>query len=173
MASSRTTIGRDDRGARISQILNSLSTYQIRTHYLIYFAMQNIFKESGFHFNMNDRPNMQIFIPYDTYIKAMNFSEEELSQITPMINHSFFGLHNESLIEDFSYGNEENIKKIFKEATTGGILCSPSAFGAELYLWAHGLSDKTYDYIFQIKEFENQKIEDLSIENIEQTKKQI
>lgn len=170
LASSRTSIGRDDRGARISQILNSLSTYQIRTHYLVYFAMQNIFKNSGFYFNMEDRPKMQIFIPFDTYIKSMNFSNEELEQITPIVSHSFFGLHNESLIGGFSYGNEEDIKKTFKDANSAGILCSPSAFGAELYLWAHGLSDKTYDYIFQISESENQQIENLTIDNIKQTK---
>jgi len=35
LASSRTDTGRDDRGARIGKLLDGLSTYQIRAHYLI------------------------------------------------------------------------------------------------------------------------------------------
>lgn len=33
LASSRTEVGRDDRGARIARVIDSLSAYQIRSHY--------------------------------------------------------------------------------------------------------------------------------------------
>jgi hypothetical protein len=36
LASSRTEDGRDDRGARIAKIVDGLSTYQLRSHYLLF-----------------------------------------------------------------------------------------------------------------------------------------
>src|SRR5690625_1838561 len=92
LASSRTEQGRDDRGARIGKTLDGLSIYQIRSHYIIYSLVRKLFKDSGYLFNMEDRPRMQIFIPWNAYIPSMEFDQKEMSQLVSIVNHAFFGL---------------------------------------------------------------------------------
>ena len=149
LASSRTEHGRDDRGARIAKITDALSTYQLRTHYLIYTTVRSLFAGRGLSLNMEGRPKMQIFIPFSGYIEAMDFSETEQRQLTSLFGHIFFGLHGDNLLEgEWQYGNKDSIVKKFAGATEGGIVCQPSALGAELFLWAFGQSDKPLDYLF-------------------------
>lgn len=155
LASSRTEQGRDDRGARIGKVLDGLSIYQIRTHYIVYTFIRKLFKDSGYLFNMDDRPRMQIFIPWGVYVHAMQFDQKELNQITSIVNHAFFGLNTDNLIETFQYGPENHIKKHCPEAQGDGILVSPSAFGAELYLWGYGLGDKDLSYILNDTAFKD------------------
>ena len=38
--------------------------------------------------------------------------------------------------------------KLFSGAKEGGIVCGPSALGAELFLWAFGHADKPLEFIF-------------------------
>lgn len=147
LASSRTDLGRDDRGARIAKILDGLSTYQIRSHYLVYSYIKKLFHDSGYQFNQDDRPKMELFIPWDSYFASMQFDEKEMDQVTSILNHSFFGLSTEDLIETFQYGPEDHIHKLCPDATGGGIIVQPSAFGAELYLWGYGEGNKDLAYV--------------------------
>lgn len=148
LASSRTELGRDDRGARIAKILDSLSTYQLRSHYLIYSSIHEKFLGRDIPFNMEGRPKMQIFIPFSGYLSAMDFNEAESNQIGQILNHVFFGLHRDSLIEDtWQYGPQNSISTLYPGAPEGGIVCQPSALGAELYLWAFGHPEKPLEYI--------------------------
>jgi hypothetical protein len=58
-------------------------------------------------------------------------------------------LHSENLIEDqFEFGPQDYMKKHLASVTDGGIVCQPSAHGAELFLWAFGESDKDMNYLF-------------------------
>jgi hypothetical protein len=155
LASSRTEQGRDDRGARIAKVLDGLSVYQIRSHYIIYTLIRKIFKGSGYFFNQEDRPRMQIFIPWTSYVDSMEFSENEMDQITSIVNHSFFGLSTDDIIGTFDFGPKEYIQKRFAEAKDGGILVSPSAFGVELYLWGYGQGDKDLPFIIKDNSFED------------------
>lgn len=146
LASSRTELGRDDRGARIAKILDGMSTYQIRSHYIIYSLIKKKFTGSGYKYNMEDRPKMQLFIPMDAYIASMQFDEKELQKFSAILNHALFGLNNDDLIDGFQYGPEEHIKKHFPDATSDGIIVSPSAFGAELYLWGYGEGNRELSF---------------------------
>jgi hypothetical protein len=150
LASSRTELGRDDRGARLAKILDGLSTYQIRTHYLIYSSIKQLFSKSNLPFNMEGRPKMQVFLPFSGYTPAMDFNESEQQQLSQLLNHIFFGLAAEDLINDsfWQYGPKDNIKKVYAEAQDGGIVCGPSALGAELFLWAFGCADQPLEFIF-------------------------
>lgn len=150
LASSRTEQGRDDRGARIAKIVDSLSNYQLRCHYLVYSTIRALFMGKGLSMKMSDRPKMQIFIPFSGFLAAMDFSQVEMGQITSLLSHIFFGLHGDNLLEGhWQYGDKENMVKIFAEAQEGGIICQPSALGTEIFLWAFGQADKDLDYIFK------------------------
>ena len=146
LASSRTELGRDDRGARIAKILDAMSTYQIRSHYVFYSLIKKKFSDSGYMYNLDDRHKMQLFIPINVYIASMQFDEKELEQFGAILNHALFGLNNDDLIETFQYGPEDNIKKHYPGASSDGILVTPSAFGAELYLWGYGEGNKALSF---------------------------
>ncbi|WP_018294693.1 hypothetical protein [Mariprofundus ferrooxydans] len=146
LASSRTELGRDDRGARIAKILDGMSTYQIRSHYIIYSLIKKKFTGSGYKYNMEDRPKMQLFIPMNVYIASMQFDEKEIQQFGAILNHALFGLSNDDLIENFQYGPKDHMQKSFPDATSDGILVSPSAFGAELYLWGYGEGNRELSF---------------------------
>lgn len=149
LASSRSEDGRDDRGARMARVADSLSTYQLRTHYLIYITIRKLFANSGLPFNMEGRPKMQIFIPYSGYLSAMDFSNAEQRQLGSLFSHIFFGLHGDNLLEGhWQYGEKERMVTLFPEAAEGGIICQPSALGVELFLWAFGAADKPLDHLF-------------------------
>lgn len=149
LASSKTELGRDDRGARMARIVDELSSYQLRTHYFIYSSIKHLFKDKGFVFNMNDRNKMEIFLPWPFYAQAMEFNEDEYNKGETLLRHTFFSLANDGLIENnFQYGPKENISKRVPKAESDGIVCQPSALGAELFLWAFGQGDKPLGYIF-------------------------
>ena len=149
LASSRTEHGRDDRGARVAKILDALSTYQIRTHYLVYSTVKKLFAAAGLSMNMEDRSKMQIYMPASDYFNAMEFSASEAAQFEQITTHVFFGLHADDLIEGtWQMGNAESIKKLFPKAEQDGIICQPSAIGTELFLWAFGQADRPLNYIF-------------------------
>lgn len=149
LASSRTESGRDDRGARVAKSVESLSTYQLRSHFLVYSSIKHIFSKSGLLFNMEGRPKMQIFLPYSGFIPAMDFNQQEYDQLGQLLKHIFFGLSADGLIENkWRYGQKEGLEDMYKEAQEGGIICEPSALGVELFLTAFGHADKPHEYVF-------------------------
>jgi len=149
LASSRTQLGRDDRGARMAKLVDSLSTYQLRTHFLVYSTIRNIFKNLGYNFNIDDRKKMTILLPYQGFFESMEFGGEEALKIEALLRHIFFGLVQDGLIEDnFVYADAPHLQKIYPKCTTAGIVCEPSALGAELFLWALGEGDKPLNFIF-------------------------
>ena len=148
LASSRTEIGRDDRGARLAKSLDNLSTYQIRTHYLIYSTIAYIFANTEKQFGLsNNRAEMEIFLPFEPYANSMCFTQSEWDN-PQIMSHIWHGLFADGLIEGrWQYGNQEDLKKIAANVPGDGIICQPSALGAELFLWAFGHGDKQLDYI--------------------------
>lgn len=147
LASSRTEVGRDDRGARMAKIIDNLSAYQIRSHYLIYSTISELFSNSGYSFSLpEDRKKIALFISFENYVKAMDFTQQELGNLQ-MLDHILSGLYSDGLIEDAQWGNQERLKKIVNGIPSGGIMCRPSALGAELLLWAFGHGDKRLDFL--------------------------
>ena len=148
LASSKSEMGRDDRGASIAKLIDDLSTYQLRAHYLIYSSIRSLFKEHGYFFRLDDRPKMGIFISSDSFAGAMDFSMHERERSETLVRHTFFGLDDKSLIDQFLYGPKEKLTSVYKDAPSAGIVCYPSAMGAELYLWAFGAGDNEFHYLF-------------------------
>ena len=139
LASSRTEDGRDDRGARLMKIVDNLSTYQIRTHYLLYSTISSLFSNSGKQFGtQKDRGKLRAFLPTSGYVTSMNFSQEEWDN-PQIMHHIWHGLYSDGLIEgEWLFGSRELIKRKFTNALEDGIICQPSSMGAELFLWAFG-----------------------------------
>ena len=150
LASSRTESGRDDRGAGFAQLVNTLSSFQLRTHYLIYSTLRTLFENSDLSLNMHDRPKLRFTMPFGTFIEAMDFSEQEKEILEELLSHIFFGLVKEGLIGPiFQYGPKEELAKGgFPQANLDGIIVEPSVLGVQLYLWAFGLGNKTSASIF-------------------------
>ena len=135
LASSRTGISRDDRGAVFTALLGRMSAYQIRTHFFFYTVVKRIFDgESVPITGQVERNNLEVFITHEAYQNAMEFTEGE--DFFVILNHALFGLQKEGLIDPtFSFGPYPDTDG--KE----GIKFIPSVMGVELFLWAHGLGN--------------------------------
>lgn len=149
LASSRTEHGRDDRGVRMARLVDNLSTYQLRTHYLLYSSIAKLFSGSQCSFATNDeRRMMRIFLPMQGYANSMGFSQEEWDN-PQILSHIWHGLSSDGLIDgSWQFGNQESFKTVFTEAPSAGLLCSPSSLGAELFLWAFGHGHAPLEYLF-------------------------
>jgi len=148
LASSRTEDGRDDRGARLVKVVDNLSTYQIRTHYLLYSTIASLFSKSGKTLALSkNRSQLEVFLPLEAYGAAMNFSLAEWRN-PQLMSHIWGGLYSDSLIEGrWRYGDRESIREIFTQAPGSGIICQPSSLGAELFLWAFGHGNVPIDHM--------------------------
>ena len=147
LASSRTEVSRDDRGARIAKVIDNLSAYQIRTHYLIYSTISELYSNGAQSFNHSEsRAKMKLFIPFQGYAEAMDFTKQEWDN-PQMLNHIFHGLRTDGLIEGgWAFGNQEELRAFFDNVPGNGIVCTPSAHGVELLLWAFGHGDQELDF---------------------------
>ena len=154
LASSRSTVSRDDRGASIVALLSRLTTYQIRTHYVLYSLTRNLFMGHAFE-TLTDESlrKLSTFVPLTDYLAAMDFSPGEDFNI--VMTHSLFGLHKESLIgTSFNFGSVDYIKSHYDKASSAGLIYQPSVLGIELFLWAHGKGEmNTLRFLDSLIEF--------------------
>jgi hypothetical protein len=137
LASSRTTLNRDDRSATFTGLVSRLSTYQIRSHFISYHILRSLFlsKHDDKFGQGRRRKGLATFIPFPVYVATMDFTNEKRGQAAGIIEHTFWGLHKENLIGDFEYGN----KLTSFAHLDNGIVFEPSVLGAELFLRAHGI----------------------------------
>jgi len=136
LACSRTSESKDDRGLTYLGIVSNMSTYQIRTHYIFYSIIEKLFKGQNLSCSMiDDCDKMRVFLPWSVYSESMGINEELI------LAHSMTGLSRLDLIGSYTHGSKDIICSKYPEANSEGILFSPSNFGVELYLWAHGHSN--------------------------------
>jgi hypothetical protein len=138
LASSKSGVSRDDRGAGFSALIGRLSSYQLRTHFILYSAVRSIYQGRGVNLQVpQGRKGCQTYISYVEFIRAFELTKgEDFYQLLP---HAVFGLQKESLIADeFAFGGVEEMKRRFQHAPDGGLIFQPSALGAELLMWATG-----------------------------------
>ena len=157
LASSRSGVSRDDRGAYFVSLITRLSSYQLRTHYLIYQAVKNHFDGQDMNVgDSSDRGKMELYIPYDTYAKAMDFTDEEIGNFHVLMQHSIWGLDKEGLIATFQYGSADYLKQRYKSVKGAGIIVQPSNLGIELFMWAYGYGQMPINAFFRTAtEFNN------------------
>ena len=145
LASSRTGISRDDRGAFFNALISRLSTYQLRMHYIFYHAIKNSFDGEDINWGIDsERGKMKLFIPGSSFIEVMDFDQNELDKSDIYLDHIINGLLREQLIDStFQYGNVLHMKKYFKEADESGIILQPNRLGFELFYWAYGMGQES------------------------------
>lgn len=151
LASSRTEDGRDDRGARLVKMIENLSSYQIRTHYLLYSTIASLFSGSGKTLALSeDRAQLEVFLPMDGYATSMKLSQAEWGN-PQLFSHIWSGLYSDSLIEGrWQLGSKESLVGIFSQVPGPGIICQPSNLGAELFLWAFGQGNAPIEHLFSL-----------------------
>jgi hypothetical protein len=140
LASSRSPNGRDDRGVAISTMINRLSFYTLRTHYIFYTAVRQLLAGSGLQLGVDvEAKKAQVYIPYSTYYSAMEFDRSE--DAWGASTHAIYALAQDNLIGlDYWFGRLEFIRESFPSAPEVGMVITPSVRGVELYLWAAGKS---------------------------------
>jgi hypothetical protein len=151
LASSRTKISRDDRAASYLSILDSLSTYQIRTHAILYSAILRIAPNE---FSRGKkwivRGDATVMILDKDYRRGMEFTKKE--PVDSIVPHALNGLEQKKLIE----GSRSAMITVNPERMGGPFITPPkavlnrslmrcffpTALGIELFLWGVGYGDK-------------------------------
>lgn len=142
LASSRSESEQDDRGAAWAKLLAGLSTYALRTHFVVY--SQIAIEFSGYPIRRNrDLRYHRVWIEREEFVAAIGLSEEAASTMDSVAAHVFFALHTYDLLGP----SEWNCR--LEDGGPLGVLASPSAQGAELFLWAIGEGrSTTYTSLF-------------------------
>jgi len=118
-------------------VIRELSTHQLRTHYLIYWSIKQLLNGRELSVALgNQAREMRIFLPgtfLDTNLKQQPNDVLDL--------HALAGLARHDLIDPLWWGGPVDV---FAEEEPwideAGYLVTPTKFGVELFLWAHGYS---------------------------------
>jgi hypothetical protein len=139
LASSRNEDFKDDRALNFLSLLSSMSSYQIKLHYMIYTVLRKAYVGKDINFESDWKSKMQLFITLNellTYVDQSPIGNCKHDLIMP---HLFWGLDRFDLISNFTYGNELEVLRHCHDGQ--GAVFQPSIFGIEFYMWANGLSD--------------------------------
>jgi hypothetical protein len=144
LASARTDGSRDDRAITLISLVARLSSYQLRSHYVMYSAAQRMLAgTSSLNLGREDmrRNHATFFLPDSLWCSAMDFSgEERVNQFDSIIDHVIYGLVREELIDNMilGTGSAEFLSQEFhKEFPEAGIVFRLSMLGVELFTGAH------------------------------------
>lgn len=141
LASSKGPVSRDDRATAYCSLISSLSSYQLRTHYILYAtllrAQQPPFPEV---MQWLYRHDATVCIKEADYQKAMEFSPIEQPEV--IAQHAFVGLEKRGLSE-----GGMRVVQPFRHSKTSYSdfpfrYFYPTALGIELFLWGHGVGDR-------------------------------
>jgi hypothetical protein len=136
LASARTSISRDDRAASNVALVSRLTTYQLRSHYILYRTIKRLFNGTNIAVSSPaGRLSLELLIPLSVYSTAMDFSEEEDNW--SLLHHAMSGLGHEDLIEKQGTWNGGPIAYSIRPESED-ISVTPSVRGIELFLAAYG-----------------------------------
>jgi hypothetical protein len=138
LASSRTPLGRDDRGNTLTALVSRLSTYHLRTHYILYSAAQRLLH--GRTVNLQDvnqvTAQARVYLSASVYIPAMEFDETWDAGV--IMTNSLYALEREKLIGFMASGSVERLKLFSQRIIEEGIVLDVTVQGVELFMWATG-----------------------------------
>jgi len=140
LASSRSGISRDDRGAHFARLVAGLSTYQVRLHYVLYRILRVKFAGPRAKIGHTAvRSAMSTFVPYKNIEKGLAIVDGE--EFATILDHAAFGLADATLITNLSYGNGKDLPD-WTGRLENGVCFSPTVRGVELFMWAHASGDR-------------------------------
>ena len=142
-------ISRDDRAAYYIYLLGHLSSYQIRTHYIFYSVLKELFSDTHLNIGIErERKQMIIYVPMEQYALSMEFGPKENKNT--IIAHSMVGLIREGLLDKFyAIGGANALKEYSDRIEKSGVVFQPSTVGVELFLWAHGRGELSIQQFFE------------------------
>jgi hypothetical protein len=148
LASSRSEVSRDDRGATLAALVGRLSTYEIRSHYLLYAHAQRRLAGTYVNFGRDTERQAQarVYVPMSVWINGMEFGSDEVGMIGDIIGDSIQGLLREDLIEiPFGYGGSDVLGVVgFAGEGMAGLAAQLTPVGVQLFVWAHGVRAAPY-----------------------------
>lgn len=147
LASGRSPNGRDDRAATYLKLTSTLSTYEIRLHYIAYTIFRMLYLGTGLRpMFEDDLVNMSTFYPVPFLAHNMDFTEKE--PVEQILVESTMGLRRHFLSEVGVWGTSDHVNKNGKKQygerwiditpTNRGFVLRPTQFGIDYYLWATG-----------------------------------
>lgn len=141
LASSKGPVSRDDRAAAYCSLISSLSTYQLRTHFILYSALIHA-KQADLKNILSciQKHGVTVAIRETDYCVAMDFCIDE--QPLVIAQHAFVGLEKRGLSE----GGIQIVQPYQRNALDFSDVpfryYYPTALGVELFLWGHGVGDQ-------------------------------
>jgi hypothetical protein len=146
LASSRSRVDRDDRAVDAAATISRLSTYALRTHYVLYAAIHPLVRGEVSYLDLLMAPKLHeraFFLSLTAYFDAMAFSEAELDQFTGIFSETMLALSREDLIRPkFQLGAATDLSASFEFDSLeedGGIVFTPTQHGIVLFSVAHGV----------------------------------
>jgi hypothetical protein len=149
LASAKSGMPRDDRGAKWIQTVTSCSAYDLRLHYLLY---------AGFHrfvqqwerpsplprwddLNFMRRRLGSLLFNYEHVVKGMDFDEAESANHDSIIRESLYELHRARLIEYYEVSSRGELSGTTGRQIPFGINLefTPGPSGIQLYMYALGM----------------------------------
>ncbi len=160
LASSYTPHGRDDRGNTFTALVSRLSTYDLRTHCIVYSEVIRLLRSSDLNIQKGVDVIQQatIFVPFEAYNAAMKFGDNE--DPNNIFSSVIYNLDREKLIAPMAWGDIEHLAKHFRDVPAQGFVFNPTPFGMTLFLWALGLGHLHANDAFS-KDFKMPTISDL------------
>ncbi len=147
LASSKGPVPRDDRAVAFCSLISSLSSYQLRTHFILYTAILRTSVLSvqppgdlETAFCWMRKHGITVCIRESDYLTAMEFFDIE--QPLLLAEHSFVGLDKRGLCEGgFNVIHPDQSKNDGVDFR----FFYPTTLGIELFLWGHGIGDHGID----------------------------
>ena len=147
LASAKGPVSRDDRAVAHCALISSLSSYQVRTHYILYSCILKAseianFPKAGikdFVEWVRRHNGGTVLIRESDYLRAMDFSENEDSAV--IAEHTFIGLQQKGLLEGGTKVCHPNLS-YRRQPIEPFRSFHPTEFGIELFLWGLGLGDR-------------------------------
>ena len=153
LASARTEAGRDDRAVSVISEIKSLSSYQLRSHYLLYSAIiahgnpghpGNISPENWY----EAQNSITIVFSDASYEHAMDYSEgEDHLQIA---REAFIGLQAKGLSQKGTDAFSADTPSHISEIDQAFRFIWPTPYGNELFAWGLGIGGTSLRSYFDI-----------------------
>ena len=147
----------DGRSAALGMLLENLSSYEVRFHYLIYHTVRKLYTGTPSNVGLAGvRDQLQTYFAMSVFHSAVLAPDGNDSEfLNSIVESSVYGLLRHGLVSpNLVFGSPQHIKQtcIGGEVPDYGIVLQPSILGIELYLWIGGVGSRTHSSMFLNKD---------------------